>query len=325
VKFVSTKKTIPPKILFIDSNHPRLHEMLLEKGFACDLFYNKPAEELKKLIPKYDGIVIRSKFKITREIIESAPKLKCIARAGAGMENIDIDAAKEKNIICVNSPEGNRDAVAEHAIGMLLMLFNNLKKADAEVKAGKWLREENRGIELGEKTIGIIGFGNTGKAFAKRLRGFNVDMLVFDKYKRGIGGPYLTASTLDEIFEKADVLSLHVPLTEETTYLVNDAFINKFKKNIYIINAARGKCLNTADLVKNLKSGKVLGACLDVLEYEDTSFEELNSKSKKLNPTLKYLYNSDKVILSPHIAGWTHESNIKIAEVLAKKIIEAFK
>lgn len=316
------------KILFIDSNHPRLHEMLLEKGFICDMFYDKPSEELKKLIPLYDGVIIRSKFKITREIIRASPKLKCIARAGAGMENIDVDYAEQKGIACVNAPEGNRDAVAEHAIGMLLMLFNKLKKADAEVRTGKWLREENRGTELGGKTIGIIGFGNTGSAFAKKLQGFNVNILANDKYKKSFGNNFVKKTTLEEIFEKADIVSLHIPLTEETNCLVDDTFINKFKKNIYVINTARGKCLNTSDLVKNLQSGKVLGACLDVLEYEAVSFEEIDSDSNrdaKIPAPMEYLLKSDKVILTPHIAGWTHESNIKIAEVLAKKIIKTFK
>lgn len=310
------------KILFIDSNHLRLQEMLLDKGFVCDLFYNKSSEELKRLIPNYDGIVIRSKFKITKEIIDSAPNLKCIARAGAGMENIDLAAAKAKNIVCVNSPEGNRDAVAEQAIGMLLMLFNNLKKADADVRAGKWLREENRGIELGGKTIGIIGYGNTGSAFAKKLQGFGVTILAYDKYKKDFGNEFVKESSPEEIFEKADVLSLHTPLTEETSYLVNDAFIKKFKKKIYIINTARGKCLNTNDLAKSIESKKVSGACLDVLEYEAVSFESVDFFNLPL--PMQYLLRSDRVILTPHIAGWTKESNVKIAEVLATKIIEAF-
>ena len=312
-----------PKILFIDSNHSKMHEMLLEKGFVCDLFYDKSAEELKKLIPDYDGIVIRGKFKITKEIIDSAPNLKCIARAGAGMENIDVDYATKKGIVCVHAPEGNRDSVAEHALGMLLMLFNNLKKADNEVRVGKWLREENRGTELGGKTIGIIGYGNTGSAFTKLLSGFDVTVLAYDKYKKGFGNNFVNESTPEEIFEKADVLSLHIPLTEEANYLVNDGYINKFKKNIYLINTARGKCVNTSDLVKSLESGKVLGACLDVLEYEAVSFEKMDSE--KFPEPMQYLVKSNKVILTPHIAGWTHESNIKIAEVLANKIIEVFK
>ena len=311
-----------PKILFIDSNHPKMHEVLLEKGFVCDLFYDKPVEELKKLIPDYDGIVIRSKFKITKEIIDAAPNLKCIARAGAGMENIDADYAKKKGIACVSAPEGNRHAVAEHALGMLLMLFNNLKKADSEVREGKWRREENRGTELGGKTIGIIGYGNTGSAFAKLLSGFDTSILVYDKYKKNFGSDKIKESSPEEIFEKADILSLHIPLTEETDYLVSDSYINKFKKNIYLINTARGKCVNTKDLVNNLESGKVLGACLDVLEYEDVSFEKIDLQ--KLPEPMNYLARSNKVILSPHIAGWTHESNLKIAEVLAGKIIKVF-
>jgi len=314
---------MPKKILFIDSNHPRLHEMLIQQGFICDLFYDKPADELKKLIPHYDGIVLRSKFKITKDIIDSAPNLKCIARVGAGMENIDVVYAEKKGIACVNSPEGNRDAVAEHALGMLLALFNNLIKANTEVRLGKWLREENRGIELCGKTIGIIGYGNMGAAFAKRLQGFGVKVLAFDKYKTNFGNEFVKESRVEDIFEQADVLSLHTPLTEETNYLINDAFIKQFKKSIYIINTARGKCLNTADLVKNLESGKVLGACLDVLEYEAVSFEGIDVK--EMPPPLQSLIKSDKVILSPHIAGWTKESNIKLAEFLAEKIIAVLK
>jgi len=311
------------KILFIDSNHPRLHELLREKGFTCGLFYDKTEEELKKLIPNYDAIVIRSKFKITREIMDSAPRLKCIARAGAGMENIDVAYAKQKGITCVNAPEGNRDGVAEHALGMLLALLNNICKADNEVRKGVWLREENRGAELGGRTVGIIGYGNTGAAFARRLQGFDMKILAYDKYKRGFGNDHVKESSPEEIFEGADILSLHIPLTEETNYLVNDEYLNKFKKNIYIINTSRGKCVNTIDLVKNIESGKVLGACLDVLEYETVSFEDVDLA--KIPPPMQYLVRSNKVILTPHIAGWTHESNLKIAEVLAAKMIEVFK
>ncbi|HXU27530.1 MAG TPA: NAD(P)-dependent oxidoreductase [Bacteroidia bacterium] len=311
------------KILFIDSNHPRLHEMLIQQGCQCDLFYDKPADELKKLIPHYDGIVLRSKFKITAAIIDSAPNLKCIARVGAGMENIDVVYAEKKGIACVNSPEGNRDAVAEHALGMLLALFNNLIKANAEIRLGKWLREENRGIELCGKTVGIIGCGNMGAAFAKRLQGFGVKVLAYDKYKTNFGNEFVKESRVEDIFEQADVLSLHTPLTEETNYLINDAFIKQFKKSIYIINTARGKCLNTADLVKNLESGKVLGACLDVMEYEAVSFEGIDVKETPA--PLQALLKSDKVILSPHIAGWTKESDIKLAEFLAEKIIAVLK
>lgn len=306
------------KILFLDSNHPLLHETLQKAGHTCDLNYQWTKEEIINSIHLYDGIVIRSKIKITKEIIDKALKLKFIARAGAGMENIDVKYAESKGIRCLHAPEGNRDAVGEHAIGMLLSLFNNLCRANKEVREGKWIREGNRGIEFTGKTVGIIGYGNMGSAFAERLKGFGVKVLVYDKYKNNFGNDFIIESTLDHIFEQADVISLHTPLTEETHYMINDSFINNFKKNIYIINTARGKCLNTADLVKNIKSGKVSGACLDVLEYEVVSFENLDAA--KLPEPFQYLIQSGKVMLSPHIGGWTIESNEKIAKVLAEKI-----
>ena len=307
------------KILFIDSNHHLLHEMLEKAGHICDLNYNWTQEEIKKNVHLYDGIVIRSKIKITKEIIDKAVKLKFIGRAGAGMENIDVDYAESKGIKCLHAPEGNRDAVGEHALGMLLSLFNNLCRSNKEVREGKWIREENRGIELMGKTVGIIGYGNMGSAFAERLRGFGVKVLVYDRYKKGFENDIIIETTLENIFKETDILSLHTPLTKETAYFINDSFINNFKKKIYIINTARGKCLNTADLVKNIKSGKVTGACLDVLEYEMVSFENLDSSN--LPEAFQYLIKSDKVVLSPHIAGWTKESNEKIAKVLAQKII----
>lgn len=312
------------KILFIDSNHPLLHETLIKAGHTCDLNYSWTKDEIVNNIHLYDGVVIRSKIKITKEVIDKATKLKFIARAGAGMENIDVAYAESKGIKCLHAPEGNKDAVAEQAIGMLLALFNNLFRANQEVREGKWIREANRGVELMGKTVGIIGYGNMGSAFTERLKGFGVNVLVYDKYNppKADGNDFIKETTLEEIFKNADVLSLHVPLTDETNYLINDTFINKFSKNIYIINTARGKCLNTSDLVKNLKSGKVLGACLDVLEYEMVSFEALDTK--QLPEAFQYLIKSDKVVLSPHIAGWTHESNEKIARVLAEKILNLF-
>lgn len=306
------------KILFLDSNHPLLHETFQKAGHTCDLNYQWTKDEIINSIHLYDGIVIRSKIKITKEIIDKALKLKFIARAGAGMENIDVEYAESKGVRCLHAPEGNRDAVGEHAIGMLLSLFNNLCRANKEVREGKWIREGNRGIELMGKTVGIIGYGNMGSAFAERLKGFGVAVLVYDKYRSDFGNNFIIESTLDQIFEQADVISLHTPLTEETHYMINDSFINNFKKNIYIINTARGKCLNTADLVKNIKSGKVAGACLDVLEYEVVSFENLDAAN--LPEPFQYLIQSEKVMLSPHIGGWTIESNQKIARVLAEKI-----
>jgi D-3-phosphoglycerate dehydrogenase len=308
------------KILFIDSNHPVLQETLEKAGHTCDLQYKWTREEIMDHLHLYDGIIIRSRIKITKEIIDKAVMLKFIARAGAGMENIDTVYAEKKGIHCLHAPEGNRDAVAEHALGMLLSLFNNLCRANKEVRASKWIREGNRGMELMGKTIGIIGYGNMGSAFAERLRGFGVHILAHDKYKKGFGSDLIEEVSLAQLFEEADVISLHTPLTDETHYLINDAFIHQFKKNIYIINTARGKSLNTADLVTNIQSGKVLGACLDVLEYEVTSFENLDAVN--LPAAFQYLIQSDKVMLSPHIAGWTKESNEKIARILAEKILK---
>lgn len=307
------------KILFIDSNHKLLHETLEKAGHECDLNYQWTKDEILNNIHLFDGIVIRSKIKITKEIIDKATKLKFIARAGAGLENIDVTYAEKKGIKCLHAPEGNRDAVAEHALAMLLSLFNNICKGNKEVREGKWMREENRGVELSGKTVGIIGYGNMGSAFAERLKGFGIKILVYDKYKKNFGNEFIIETSLDQIFEHADVLSLHTPLTDETHYLINDAFINSFKKTIYIINTARGKCLNTDDLVKNIRSEKVSGACLDVLEYEMASFENLDTKA--LPEAFQYLIKSEKVILTPHIAGWTHESLEKIATVLLDKII----
>jgi D-3-phosphoglycerate dehydrogenase len=306
-------------VLFIDSNHAILHKTLQKAGHHCDLNYHWSKDELLANVHNYDGIVIRSRIKITREIIDKGTRLKFIARAGAGMENIDVEYAESKGIKCLHAPEGNRDAVAEHAIGMLLSLFNNLCRANKQVREGKWIREGNRGIELKGKTLGIIGYGNMGSAFAERLRSFGVKILVYDKYKNNFGTTEIIETTLEQIFEEADILSLHTPLTDKTHYLINDVFINKFKKNIYIINTARGKSLNTADLVRNIKSGKVLGACIDVLEYELVSFENIDSKN--LPEPFQYLTQSEKVMLSPHIAGWTFESNEKIAAILAEKIL----
>lgn len=311
------------KILLIDSNHNILHETLQNAGFHCDLFWDKKADELKKLIPEYDGLVIRSKFKITRDIIDSTTKLKCIGRAGAGMENIDVAYAESKGIMCVHAPEGNADAVAEHALGMLLMLFNNLKKADDEVRKGMWLRHENRGVEVFGKTVGIIGYGNMGSAFAKRLQGFGCKVLVYDKFKKGFGKDYIVETDMNQIYSECDVVSLHIPYNSDNHYVVDETFINSFRKNIYIINTARGKCLKTEALANALKSGKVKGACLDVLEYEAVSFENIDVAT--LPEPMQYLIKSDKVVLSPHIAGWTHESNYKISKFLAEKMIKVLK
>jgi D-3-phosphoglycerate dehydrogenase len=238
------------------------------------------------------------------------------------MENIDVAYAVEKGISCLSAPEGNRDAVGEHTLGMLLMLMNHLKRADAEVRNGIWKRAENRGHEIGGKTVGIIGYGNMGAAFAKRLQGFDCTVLAHDKYKSGFGQGHVTEASLKEIYEQADIVSIHLPLAEDTHHYIDGEFLSSFKKNIYVINTARGKCLNTADLVKHLETGKVIGACLDVLEYESVSFEQLDASA--LPVPMQYLLQSDRVILTPHIAGWTHESNYKMSKVIAEKMIMVF-
>ncbi len=308
------------KILFIDSNHDLLHQTLEAKGHQCDLNYHWTEEEIYDNISQYEGIVIRSRIKVTKALIDKAPALKFIARAGAGMENIDVAYATDKGITCLHAPEGNRDAVGEHTLAMLLSLFNNLNRANAEVRKGIWIREGNRGIELMGKTVGIIGYGNMGSAFAQKLKGFGVTILAYDKYKTKYGNEFVKECALNELYEHADIISLHTPLTHETQYLINETFINNFKKNIFIINTARGKSCNTSDLANAINSGKVLGACLDVLEYEGLSFENLNDK--QLPNAFKQLINSEKVILTPHIAGWTHESNEKIATILAEKVLK---
>ena len=310
-------------VLFVDSTHDKLPEKLTQSGFICDYQPDIAPDKIIDIISNYDGIIIRSKIKIEKEIIDAATNLKFIGRVGAGLENIDVEYAEQKRIRCFNSPEGNRDAVGEHTLGMLLTLFNNILKADSEVRIGKWIREGNRGLEIKGKTIGIIGYGNMGSAFAQRLKGFEANVIAYDKYKFNYSNEFVTEKSLEDIFEQTDILSIHVPLTDETLFMVNHKFINRFKKDIYILNTARGKVLKTDNLVKNIKSGKVLGAALDVLEYEQTSFENLHS-DEKLPDAFQYLIKSNKAVLTPHIAGWTHESNIKLSEILADKIIDFF-
>jgi len=302
------------KILFIDTVHPFLQETLEKQNHICDTAYDKTREEILSIIKNYEGVVLRSRIKMDEDFLSQCHNLKFIARAGSGLENIDVNAAKNKNIKCFNAAEGNRQAVAEHALGMLLSLFNNLNKSDKEVRNGIWEREGNTGVELAGKTIGIIGYGNNGSAFAEVLSGFGVRILAYDKYLE----KHKYQASMQEIFRKADVLSLHIPLTAETTYLLDENYINRFKKAIYIINTARGKCVHTKDLVSAMKEGKVLGVCLDVLEYEKSSFENLTAEG--LPKEMQYLIDSEKTILSPHIAGWTQQSNQQIAEILLQKI-----
>lgn len=309
------------RILLADKNHSILQETLERAGYTCDASWDQDKESLKAALPNYDGIVIRSKFKLDAALLATCKRLKCIGRVGAGMENIDTAFAAKVGINCVNAPEGNRDALGEHALGMLLMLLNRLKIADAEVRQGIWQRAENRGVELNALTVGIIGYGQMGSAFAQKLSGLGCQVLGYDKYKTGYSSPAITETTLAAIFEQADVLSLHVPLTSETEYLVNAQFLKQFKKPIYVINTARGKCLDTSALVEALKNKTVKGACLDVLEYETTSFETLTKQA--LPAAFNYLLASDAVILTPHIAGWTHDSDYKMSRLVAERMVKA--
>lgn len=309
-------------ILHADSNHPLLLRKLQEAGHHNIEAYNQSREEILENGQLYDGIVIRSRFDIDKEFIQQLPNLKFVARVGAGLESIDVDYAEEREISLFSAPEGNRNAVAEHALGMILSLFNKLNKADREVRQGLWHREANRGLELDGKTIGIIGYGNMGKAFSKKLRGFEVEVLCYD-IRPGVGDENARQVNLAELQEKADVVSLHTPWTWETNQMVNSRYINSFKKSFWLINTARGKSVVTADLVSALIEGKILGAGLDVMEYEKSSFENLFSE-KKIPEPLQELMFLENVVFSPHVAGWTVESHEKLATTIAEKIIGKF-
>jgi len=310
------------KILHLDKNHPLLIKKLTEAGFKNDEDYTSSKETIEKKIVSYEGIVIRSRFKCDQKFIDAAANLKFIARVGAGLESIDIPYAKSKNIVLISAPEGNRNAVGEHALGMVLSLFNQLNKVNHEVKNGLWLREENRGIELEGKIVGIIGYGNMGKAFAKKLRGFDCEVLCFD-IKNEVGDENAKQVGLDEFQKRVDVVSLHTPWTKLTHQLINADFIKQFSKPFWLINTARGKSVVTKDLVTAIKQGAILGAGLDVLEFEKSSFESLFEHDLPLE--LSELLMMDQVVLSPHIAGWTVESKKKLAQVIVNKIIDNFK
>ena len=310
------------KVLLLDTNHPLLKTGLEKLGCICDEDYTSSKEKVEEKIQHYDGIVIRSRFSIDQAFIKKALKLKFIARVGAGLENIDIECAEQHGIQLIAAPEGNRNAVGEHTLGMILSLFNKFNKADKEVKHGKWLREENRGTELDGKTIGIIGYGNAGKAFAKKLRGFDVQTLCYD-IKSNLGDENATQVSLKELQQRAGVLSLHVPETPLTINMVDASFIHAFKKPFWIINTARGKNIVTKDLVSALRSRKILGAGLDVLEYEKSSFENL-FLDRNLPDAFKYLVKANNVLLTPHVAGWTKESKEKLAQTIVDKVQKLF-
>ncbi|MBY0244742.1 MAG: 2-hydroxyacid dehydrogenase [Sphingobacteriaceae bacterium] len=303
------------KILIIDDLHPEFKTAAESLGFIVDDRPQITRTETLSILHEYVGIAIRTKLKIDAELLEKAPNLKFIARAGAGLDNIDETIARQKGITLINAPEGNCDAVGEHALGLLLALMNNFKSANQEIKNGVWHREINRGYELKGKTVGIIGYGFMGKSFAKKLSGFDVKVIAYDKYKTNFSDAYATEVSMEEIVKQSDVLSLHIPLTRETKNLVNDEYLLHFKKPIFFINTARGEIVETNAILKALKNGKILGAGLDVLETE--KFPELAN-----SPWFDELTSSSKIILTPHVAGWTFESYQKISTVLAKKLAE---
>jgi D-3-phosphoglycerate dehydrogenase len=308
------------RVLVTDKAHPILEEKLREAGFACDVKPNLTYDELLSEVNNYDALVVRSKVNIDKNFISQARTIKCIGRVGAGMETIDVDYAEQNGIVCLNSPEGNRDAVGEHTIGLLLALVNKMATANVEIRNGLWKREENRGIEIKGRTVGIIGFGNMGSSFAKRLQGFECDIISYDKYKTGYAPSYVEEIGLEELYSRADIVSFHIPLTDETHYMANESFFNSFAKPIYVLNTARGAVVKTVDLVEALKSGKVKGAALDVIEYEDMTKDGLDIES--LTDDFRYLLSASNVLLTPHVGGWTVESKYKLAAVLADKIID---
>jgi len=307
------------QVIFIDSVHPVLEQKLEQAGMVCLQHTKTNIETLQTILPEAYGIVIRSRFTIDTDFLKFCPNLKFIARSGSGLENIDTKICKDLGVRVYNSPEGNRNAVAEHALGMLLSVLHKIQKADKEVRQGEWNRESNRGEELDGKTVGIIGYGNNGAAFAKKLRGFDVRVLAYDKYKSGFGDHFVQECTLNAILEQADVISFHIPQNKETRSFLNKEFVASMQKPFYLLNLSRGKIVDTAALVEGLQNGKIKGAGLDVLEFESKSFESFFEQ--ELPGSFSYLINSENVVLTPHVGGWTSESYVKLSSVLADKIL----
>ena len=304
-----------PKVLITESMHECIIPMLEEVGYEVHYEPKITREVILKILPKYLGVIVRSKTPVDKEFIEYGDNLRFIARSGAGMDQVDIETAEKRNISLLNAPEGNRDAVGEHTVGLLLALINKINLGNVQVREKTWDREGNRGIELMNRTFGIIGFGNMGEAVSKRLVGFGCKIIAYDKYKSGFGNENVEEVSLEELKERSDIVSFHVPLTPETRFYVNNKFIEEFAKNIILLNTARGEIILLSTLVKLLKTGKILAAGLDVLE---------NEKMAKLTPEqdglMNELFAMNNVIFTPHVAGWTTESYIKISETLGNKI-----
>ncbi len=308
------------RVLITDDCHEVLVEGLEKLGYECHFRPTILPEEVTEVISDYEGLIINSKVRVDEALLQRAQRLRFVGRLGSGMEIVDRQATASRGIVVVNSPEGNSNAVAEHALGMLLALLNHLLRADRQVRQRLWLREANRGNELDGKCIGIIGFGHTGSRFARKLAGFDVQVLAYDKYKTGYAAdmPWVLETSLEEIQRRADIISLHLPLTEETRHLVDASFIRRCRLGFILINTARGACMCTADVVEALERGTIGGACLDVFENEKPP-----TFTREEQALYERLYRSERVILSPHIAGWTHESKRRIAEVLLQKITAA--
>ena len=307
------------KILIVNDLHPVLIGELEAHGFQIDYCPEISKEDIMRTIGRYHGLVIRSKIYIDAKFMEAAQNLEFIGRAGAGIDNIDEKVVSKAGIEVFNAPEGNRDAVGEHAIGMLLMLLNNLHKGHEEIGNGIWDREGNRGVELGSLTVGIYGYGNTGSAFARKLSGFGCRIIAYDKYKGPIREDYVEQVSIEEFYAESDVVSIHVPLTSETHGIIDQQFFSAFHKPVYVVNTSRGKVLSLEDLLASIQDQKVVGACLDVLENE-----QLNAMTDTEKKTLQDLRNTHRVIFSPHVAGWTVESYRKISEVLSEKILKHY-
>jgi len=304
------------KILHLDTTHPFLGKELEKIGFTNYYDFKTIKSDLK--ISDFFGIIIRSRISIDKNFIDKCKNLKFIARIGSGIENIDVDYAKQKGIQIISTPEGNSNSVGEHALGMLLSILNNINSSNNEVKKGIWNRESNRGIELNNKTLGLIGYGNTGKSFAKKLIGFDVNTIYYD-IKKIEKDNYANPVSLNYLKDNSDIISLHVSMTEESIGLINKNFIESCAKPFWLINTSRGSCIIINDLVKGLKDGKVLGAGLDVIAFEKKSFEKLTVNENDQS-NLNYLNSSNNVILTPHIAGWTQESKIGLVKIALEKI-----
>ncbi|MCB0661216.1 MAG: hydroxyacid dehydrogenase [Saprospiraceae bacterium] len=313
-------KKLKGKVLFTDQTHECLPEALTAAGYECVFRFKGQKNEVMAELKDYVGLVCKSRILIDRDFLKAGTNLKFVARAGVGTEHIDLGAAEEFGIIVLKSPEGSKDAVGEHALGLLLGLMNNLMRAHLQIQNSQWIRKPNTGVEIKGKTVGILGYGNMGQAFAQRLCGFECKVIAYDKYRENYGDHNAKAVSLEELFENSDILSIHIPYDEVNHYFINKAFLESFKKNIWLVNTGRGLTLQTEDLVACLKSGKVLGAALDVLEYEEMSFDAFTFEN--IPEPLQYLLDAPNVVLAPHIAGWSEESYRGHASVLAEKILQ---